>query len=199
MTFRDNPAVVLRYFYGVEALVKNVSDKDVLSWAVRFETSGGRASGLNFSYWHDYFLTGDALAAGAVESVHPSPSRFGAATVNGAPITHATDSSTQATTASVRVEFVQFRDGSTWGDGDVETEVFRERRQTLDKLESLQRLYSERGEKAFLDALAEPTTLPCIERVKKDCQNNNDDSSCALGTIQKMLASAAQYGFQEKP
>ena len=31
VTFRDNPAVVFRYFYGVEALVKNVSDKDVLS------------------------------------------------------------------------------------------------------------------------------------------------------------------------
>ncbi|MGA9931608.1 MAG: hypothetical protein WBQ13_11715, partial [Terriglobales bacterium] len=199
VTFQDNPAVVIRYSYQVDAFAKNASKKQVLSWSVRFQTNGGSATGLNLSYSHDYFFSGDVLAPGVSDSIQPSPIRFGRATVNGAPIAEDADSSRQATTASARVEFVQFTDGSTWGDSETEAEVFRERRETFHKLESLQGIYSEQGERAFLDALGEPTTLTCIESVKMDCQNNNDNSSCALGAIHKMLESAHQYGFLEKP
>jgi hypothetical protein len=66
--------------------------------------------------------------------------------------------SNQAVTASAEIEFVQFQDGSTWGDSDTETEAFQARSATLQKLRSLQRVYAEQGEKAFLDALAEPTS-----------------------------------------
>jgi hypothetical protein len=109
------------------------------------------------------------------------------------------DSSSQAVTASAEIEFVQFQDGSTWGDADVETKAFEKRSATLHKLESLQRVYADQGEKAFLDALAEPTMLGCLERINTDCKTNSDGSSCARGAIEGMLDSAAHRGFLEKP
>ena len=44
---------------------------------------------------------------------------------------------------------MQFSDGSTWGDRDYAAEVHQLRRATRDKFQSLQKLYSESGEKAL--------------------------------------------------
>ena len=109
------------------------------------------------------------------------------------------DDSIGAVTATAEVEFVQFQDGSTWGDSDKKTEAFADRTMTLHKLESLQRVYSENGEKAFWDALSEPTTLACVNRVQTDCKASNDKLNCALGAIQTMVDIAAHQEFIEKP
>ena len=92
----------------------------------------------------------------------------------------------------MRLEFVQFTDGSIWGDRDEAVKVQLVRRETLHKVESLQQLYSERGGRALMDALAEPTALPCFERVKALCKNENTDSSCARKAIEEMLTTAAR-------
>jgi hypothetical protein len=190
--FRGNPAVLT---YEVEAAVKNVSKKNVLSWSVLVRTSDGV---LSFTSSSDYFFTGDALAPDDSAGVNSGPLRLVAHPQGDAPKSGERDSSKQALTTSAEIEFVQFQDGSTWGDTDAETEAFRVRSATLHKLESLQRVYAEHGEKAFLDALAEPTMLGCVERVKTDCKANNDNSSCSRGAIQRMLDAAAHRRFLEK-
>jgi hypothetical protein len=58
--FRANPIVLT---YEVEATVKNVSEKDVLSWSLLVRTSDGM---LHFTSLHDYFFTGDVLVPGGV-------------------------------------------------------------------------------------------------------------------------------------
>jgi len=103
------------------------------------------------------------------------------------------------TNASVRVQFVQFTDGSIWGDRDEAAKIQLERRETLDKVTSLEQVYSERGEKAFMDALAEPTALSCFERIKTLCRNENHDSSCARKGIAEMLTIAARQRKLEGP
>jgi len=87
---------------------------------------------------------------------------------------------------------VQFSDGSTWGDRDYAAEVHQLRRATRDKFQSLQKLYSESGEKALMDALEEPTGLPCFEQIKSQCQSQNGDSNCVRKGVQQMLVTAAQ-------
>jgi hypothetical protein len=190
--FRGNPAVLT---YEVEAAVKNVSKKSVLSWSVLVRTSDHM---LDFTSSNDYFFTGDVLEPDVSGGVKSGPIRLVAHPQGDIP-TRERDSSGHAITASAEIKFVQFQDGSTWGDSDTETRAFQYRSASLQKLESLQRAYSEQGEKGFQDALAEPTGLACVERIKTDCKDNNDNSSCALGAIQRMLDAASHRGFLEKP
>jgi hypothetical protein len=191
--FRANPAVLT---YEVEAAVKNVSKKDVLSWSMLVRTSDGL---LHFTSSHDYFFTGDVLVPGVSAGVTSGPISLVAHPQGDIPTREERHSSNRAVVASAEIEFVQFQDGSTWGDSDIETEAFQARSATLQKLQSLQRLYAELEEKAFLDALEEPTMLSCVERIKTDCKANNDGSSCKREAIERMLDLATRRGFLEKP
>ena len=87
---------------------------------------------------------------------------------------------------------MQYSDGSTWGDPDAAAEVHQSRRYTLNTIESLQHVYSQQGEKAFMDALKEPTADQCFEQTKEICQSHSADSNCVRKAIQEMLATAAQ-------
>jgi hypothetical protein len=55
-------------------------------------------------------------------------------------------------------------------DSDVESESFQARSATLQNAAIAARVYAELGEKAFLDALAEPTMLACVERINMATQ-----------------------------
>jgi len=185
--FRANLNVLT---YEVEAAVKNVSKKDVLSWSMLVRTSDGV---LHLTSSNDYFFTGDLLAPDVSAGVTSEPISLVAHPQGDTP------TSNQAVTASAEIEYVQFQDGSTWGDSDIETEAFQARSATLQKLQSLQKVYAQLGEKPFLDALAEPTMLACVERIQTDCKDNNGDSSCAREAIERMLDIATRRGFLEKP
>jgi hypothetical protein len=111
-------------------------------------------------------------------------------TTNDEPIPEPGNSATP--TASARIKFVQFSDGSTWGEREYAAHVRHLRRATLDKLESLEQLYLDGGEKAFMDALEEPTGLPCFEQIKSECQSQSTDSVCVRQAIQRLLTTAAQ-------
>jgi hypothetical protein len=189
--FRANPNVLT---YEVEAAVKNVCKKDVLSWSMLVRTSDGV---LHFTSSNDYFFTGDVLTPDVSASVTSGPISLVAHPDT--PTREKRDSSNQTVTASAEIEFVQFQDGSTWGDSDIETEAFQARSATLQKLQSLQKVYAQLGEKSFLDALVESTMLACVERIQTDCKDNNGDSSCAREAIERMLDIATRRGFLEKP
>lgn len=181
LTLRDDAAAHVRV-YWVHALARNVAKKKISYWSVGFETTGSDP-GLNFTQSNDYFFTGDVFAPGQTAKVPSCPISL---------VIRAERGDSTAPIASARVKFVQFSDGSTWGDRDYAAEVHQLRRATRDKFESLQKLYSESGEKAFMDALEEPTGLPCLEQIKSQCQSRNGDSNCVRKGIQQMLVTAAQ-------
>jgi len=189
VSFRDDPAVRIRYNFAVNGMVKNASKKGIVCWSVLFETNGGTAPGLNFTETHDYVFSGDVLLPGKSELVQSDPVQFGAAEVNGAPMS-GPEEVDPPRTASARVRFVQFSDGSTWGDRDAADEIRLERAATLNRVQLLQRVYEDQGEKAFTDAFSEVTGLACLERIKTVCQNEAD-SSCARKEIENILAAAA--------
>ncbi len=189
VTLQDNPAENIRS-YWVRASGKNVSKKGISAWSASIETTGGNGPELNLNESHDFFFTGDVVAPNGADGVTSCPTRLVLGVGNGTSSTHTADAA--APTASVRVMFVQFSDGSTWGDPDEAAKVHQLRRETLQKIQSLQQVYSERGEKAFMDALAQPTALPCFERIKTLCENESTDSICARREIQQMMTTAAQ-------
>ena len=193
VTFQDNLADNVRS-YSVHASAKNVSRKGISAWSASLETTGASGPELTLSESHDFIFTGDVLAPNKAEGVSEQscPIRLVLRVPNSESSTDTTDNTAPARTASVRVKFVQFSDGSIWGDRDEAAAVQQLRRETLHKIESLQRVYSEQGEKAFMDALAEPTALPCFERIKALCGNDNADSGCVRKGIQEMVTMAAQ-------
>jgi hypothetical protein len=196
--FRDNPSKVTRYSYQVGASATNVATKSVVLLCMHFQTSGGSAPGLDNSYRSDYFF-GDALPPDGSESVHISPFGFSAPIVNGVPQVETADPSPSRLTATAQVEFVQFSDGSTWGDREAAADALKARRETLGEFKMLQRIHTEQGEQAFMDALSKPTVLPCVEQVKNTCQNKLTGSTCALGAIRQKLEAAAHYDILWKP
>src|SRR5215831_19026130 len=186
LTFRDDPVANIR-FYWVHASVKNLSKKSISYWSVRIETKVKSGPALNLSHSHDYFFTGDALPLDGSESLESCPIELVLRPTNGEQ-KHAT---APASVATVHVDWVQYSDGSSWGDLDAAARVHQERRYTLDKIQSLQKLYSEQGEKAFLDALEEPTADQCFEQTKAICRRQSTDSgSCVRKAIQQMLTTA---------
>ena len=199
VTFRDNTAENIRYFW-VHASAKNASKKGIAAWSASLETAGGSGPALNLRESHDFFFTGDVLAPNETEGIRDQscPIRLVLRPSNGNRYAETVDANILPN-AFVRVQFVQFTDGSIWGDRDQVAKLQLERHETLDKVKSLQQVYSEQGEKAFMDALAEPTALPCFERIKTLCRNENPDSSCARKGIAEMLTIAAQRRKLEGP
>jgi hypothetical protein len=193
VTFSDDSSKVTRYSYQVDASAANVSNKSVLLLRLRFQTSGGSAPGLDDVYENDYFFGEGTLAPGALESVHLAPYGFSAPIVNGIPLVETADPSTPRPTATAQVEFVQFTDGSTWGDRDAAAEVFRLRRATVRQLTALEQTYVQSGEQAFRGELSRETLLPCINSLQAACKNNLDYSRCALDGVEGMLEATRNH------
>jgi len=188
LTLRDDPATNVRV-YRVHASARNVSKKKISYWSVGFDGNGSSGPSLNLIQSNDYFFTGDVFAPGETVKMTPCPIRLVLRTAK----SPAETGDSTALTASARVEFVQFSDGTIWGDRDTAAKVQLDRSETLrSKIESLRKIYSEQGERAFMDALAEPTAFSCLERIKSLCRNENANSSCARKAIQQLLATAAQ-------
>jgi hypothetical protein len=190
VTFSDNSSKVTRYSYQVDASAVNVSKKSVLLLCLRFQTSGGSAPGLDDVYQNEYFLGEGTLAPGALESVHLLPSRFSAPKVNGLP---SVEPSTLSPTATAQVEFVQFTDGSIWGDRDAAAEVLRVRWATVRQLATLEHTYVQSGEQAFQGELSKETLLPCINSLRDACKDKLDYSGCELDRVQRMLEAARKH------
>jgi hypothetical protein len=191
LTFRDDPAANVRV-YSVHASVKNISKKKISYWSVGIETSGSGGPELNLNHSHEYFFSGDVLAPIGSEKLESCPIRLVLRIPNAESPSETADSVAPALTALAQAKFVQFSDGSHWGDRDDEVEVHRLRQETLQRIESLQQLYSEHGEKAFMDAIEEPTDLPCFEQVKAVCRSESTDSSCVRKAFQQMRMTAAR-------
>jgi len=148
MTLRYDSENRFPFSYEQSTSVKNVSSKSILLMIVHLEATSG--PGHDEKYSQEYFF-GDALAPGQVEVSHDPEQRFGMSVVNGEPLPYSKD---PHPTAQGRAEFVQFSDGSTWGDADSAKDAFETRGKTLEELDLLEHLYEQAGESAFLDEFA---------------------------------------------
>ena len=127
------------------------------------------------------------------EIVNKSPISFGAPTVNGRLSADTSDATTLRPSASAQVEFVQFSDGSTWGDVEVAKDDLKARRASLQELKALERIYIESGEQAFREELSKQTDLPCINSVQSACKDDGDYSRCTLNKVRGMLEAASNH------
>ena len=176
------------FSYEQSTSVKNVSSKSILLMIVHLEATSG--PGRDESYSQEYFF-GETLAPGQVETNHDPEQRFGATVVNGEPLPYRKD---PHPAAQAHAEFIQFSDGSTWGDADSARDVFEIRRKTLEELDLMEHLYEQAGEGVFLDEFARADdTLNVIRQLKDRCSQNTANPKSAYNAVHRTFLTAKEH------
>jgi len=106
----------------------------------------------------------------------------------------------QALNAVGKPVFVQFADGSTWGEREAWQGVLHDRSKALDRLLSLQQTYRTRGEKDFVEELIKPAQdaetdlLPAvIGSLQATYRSHGNDLKLVLAKLDQMLGSAERH------
>jgi hypothetical protein len=188
VTYRYDDSKQFPFSYQENILAKNVSGKSVLLMVMHLEANAGPRG--DETYSQEYFF-GNALEPGAVE-VHDEPETTFRQEVNGTPLVDSGEDPHAA--AKVRVEFVQFGDGSTWGDADSAKTALDMRSATLAELDALDHIYEQKGEAAFLEELARADDYPpAISQLRNACNGKAEKSSCAHDAIQRTIDTAKHH------
>jgi len=121
----------------------NVSTKNIIALVATIKYAGFRGPGTTMLYRHDFFFKQHGLEAG--ESFEIPIKRDGGEE----PFNIITIDSY----ATAELQFVQFDDGSTWGDKNAAEALFAQRLDTEAYLNRLLAAYKQRGPSAFPSAL----------------------------------------------
>jgi hypothetical protein len=193
ISFQDDPSQAIRYTYRTEGFLSNVSRKGILLTVVHFKTSGVNAGGLDHTYMMDRFFGPVVLQAGRLEKIKNSPISFGEAIVNGKPVPEEVGPDAHAR-ATAQVTFVQFVDGSTWGDVDAGREFILSRRSTLGELKRLEKVLNAQGMDVFaldLSNSAASFQFPGIGALINACRSKA--SSCLIDGLRSCLQAATEH------
>jgi hypothetical protein len=183
VTSRYDDSKKLPFSYQENILARNVSNKSLLLVVMHLRVSG--TPGRDETFLQEYFF-GNALEPGAVD-VNDEPGASFGRTVNGVPLV-ASEHELDAV-ARVRVEFVQFGDGSSWGDAKFAENVLKMRSDALAELYTLEHIYEQAGEEALLEELARADDyLPVINQLKWACRDKAKKSDCAHDAVQRKKA-----------
>jgi hypothetical protein len=186
--FRYDDSKKYPFSYQENFSAKNVSHKSVLLMVMHLEVNG--TPGRDETFSQEYFF-GSALEPGAVEVSDDLGFSFGRA-VNDVPLI-ASEHDRDAV-AEVRLEFVQFSDGSTWGDATFAENVFKMRSDTLAELDTLEHIYEQAGEEAFLEEFARADDdLLVINRLKGACRDKARMSDCGHDGVQRTIGIAKNH------
>jgi hypothetical protein len=189
--FEDDASKRIRFSYLIEGSLANVSNRSVVLMIIRFASGGLKGPGLDYSYEKDYFFSLGVFEVGKVEDFRSSPIRFGSPTVNGQPIAQDDDISS-APIVTAQVVFVQFVDGTTWGDLGRGRESLLVRNQTQRELVRLERVLQNGGEQALTDELSkQDSTLLCINSLVSECRGKGD--SCMADGLHSMIDAARRH------
>jgi hypothetical protein len=96
-------------------------------------------------------------------------------------------------TAIAEVEFVQFVDGTIWGDRAAGKDLLQERSLALDKLKFLSDTYRMKGEQQFVSELKNPSELVAILNLQRLYSSNKGNATAVIDKITGMLEQANQH------
>ena len=196
MLFQDNASKTIRYVYQIEGSVANVSGKGIVLMVIHFRSTGVDGPSLDYTYQDDRFFSLDVLDAAKVESFRSPSLKFGAPTVNGQPMQEDVDTKS-GPVATAQVKFVQFIDGSTWGDPQSGRELGIVRNQTVQEISRLKRVLADSGEQALKSELSKiDNPLPSVGSVIHDCDGKA--ASCVADGLRSMIEAVRQHQVDTK-
>jgi hypothetical protein len=193
LIFNDERSQAARYSYQVNGYLANKSNKDVLLVVVHFSSSGTGGTPLDFTLRKDYFFGRPVLASDESEEISSSVIKLGQVAINGQVVEHSKNIDTHPA-ATGEITFVQFLDGTTWGDATLEPvrQAFAERSQTARELNRLEDVLVERGEQVLREEISKgEILLPCIHLLATNCNGKRD--SCLAEGVRAMIENAQQH------
>ena len=177
--------------YQVEGHFHNVASKDVALLILRFVSNGTSGPTLNFTYQKEYFFNLNVLGKGSSEDFHSAMVRLKFAPVS-QPVQESRVEGSAVPAASAETVFVQFVDGSTWGDSESAQDAFNERRETLRELSRLERVLQNGGEQMLKEELSkQDSNPPCINSLVSECSGKAD--SCMADGLRSMIEAARRH------
>jgi hypothetical protein len=91
------------------------------------------------------------------------------------------------------VVFVQFADGSTWGDATAGREILLDRARELGELKRLAEVYEANGNAEFVAALENPSSCNAIKYLHEQFVKNRHDATIVFNILTSMIASADHH------
>ena len=177
-TVTESPDQFMRYSLSVKISAQNTSKKEILLIVLEIEAKSDifNVHGVTSQ---DYFFRPDSLIPLSTESIEFLSQRA----VQSSEIYK----SSKPFSVFTNVAFVQFVDGSTWGDIEIANESLRVRRVTSEKLEHLSAVYRIAGKKEFIEELMKPSDLPVIATLQQACSVEGKDGDTVASMVQDML------------
>jgi hypothetical protein len=195
----DKPTEQLRYSVKGKISVTNSSSKPIVLTVVSLK--GTNVPGVNDTSSQDYYFSElfDPQSTEEREwAFGPFVSRIEVKSDEGTKWVDIEPARGAQQKVTASVLFVQFADGSTWGDRDEAKAALASRRNSVKRLTALATLYRDDGERAFIDDLLKPSDLPAILSLQYFCRNS-DDKSKVVDRLFRMLASAEVHARMMKP
>ena len=193
----DEPTQLLRYSNHVEGYLRNKSGKDIMLVILQFRSQNAGATAIDLTYQKEYFFGLDVLRHGEREPFRSSLARFGEATVNGRPIPKNEDERGSDERVTAEAMFVQFADGTSWGDPEIAQDAFIEREKTVRELDRLEQVLRNDGEFGLSQEFSkEELMLPCIDSLRVACTGKGD--SCLADGLHSMIEAARHHQIEMK-
>jgi hypothetical protein len=179
----EHTSVQFPYSFRTEVSLTNVSPKAVLAMVVMTDIRNATEIDLNNTRKDDYFFGSDSFEPNTVVMVDDTLGPYGKPRAEA-------ELEPKRPTAIAKVEFVQFADGSVWGDPAAGKDLLRERRLALDELRFLENTSRMKGEQQFVEELEKPSQLSAILNLQQLYNSNEGDASAVLQKIASMLEQA---------
>lgn len=197
VTASDEPSEVPRYRFAANVAMTNVSAKPILLMLVTLDIVSTLPMSLNHLEEEDYFFEPRLLQPQSSAILQRALGKFSEPSRKEDLLAKVRPS------AHAKVVFVQFSDGSSWGDAVAAERSLSNRQKALERLEVLDQVYRKRGKKEFLSQLLQPTLLQPIFSLQY-LYRQKGDLTPVLASLDNMLqtacARAVQHGLQcEKP
>jgi hypothetical protein len=185
------------YAFKVHLTATNVSNKDIIFMVIRAESEKVIRFNLDDTEISEYFFECDAFATKTNRALELSSAPLGSPQDPRAP-----QSVPSTATATVRVLFVQFADGSTWGSPPRSAvEILNQRKHVFEELQSLLNTYRTKGEQQFADELMKPSLYGAGIGTLQNLYTEKHDLRTVIAKIDSMLHAADMHrqAMQEFP
>jgi hypothetical protein len=181
--------------YQVNGHFHNVSNKDIALIVVHLSSDERNWPSLNLTYKEDYFFR-NLLEKNSSVSFDPSEVKLKLVPNDPVPDDQMERSSVLA--ASAEMVFVQFADGTTWGDSQAERDALTQRKQIAQELSRLERVLGDAGEQALVNEFSSKSDqLPaCVRSLLDRCSVGSP--SCLADDLRSVLATARQHEINMK-
>lgn len=194
VSFVDDSSSSIRS-YQVGGHFHNVSNKDVALIVVYFATDKGAGRYLSLTYGEDYFFS-NLLEAGETDDFDTvSDVKF----VASDPVQDHQVDDGSALHRYAEIVFVQFADGTEWGDSESARGTFAQRKQIAHELDRLERVLLDDGQQALANELSSNGAQlpPCIRSLHDRCAASSSPSCLADG-LRSVLETARQREINMK-